>query len=269
MVTTQDNRLLEIRTPLGDNFLLISRFEAVEGISQLFRIEAELLHEETAAGYEPHVVDPKSLLGKSVTILVNARDGESREFTGIVNEFTQGTRHTRFSHYKISIVPHVWLLTQKHQSRIFQQKNVPDILKQVFEGFEFKFALQTTYEPRNYCVQYRETDFAFASRLMEEEGIFYYFEHTNDTHKMIVANDPQSHQKCPSKDEIPCFLEVADEEDWVSSIGTWRLDYKLQSGKVTLWDNHFQLPNKKLEAEQPALVSIAGNQELEIYDYPA
>src|SRR5829696_965352 len=268
MVTTQDNRLLEIRTPLGDNFLLISRFEAVEGISQLFRIEAELLHEETAAGYEPHVVDPKSLLGKSVTILVNARDGESREFTGIVNEFTQGTRHTRFSHYKISIVPHVWLLTQKHQSRIFQQKNVPDILKKVFEGFEFKFALQTTYEPRNYCVQYRETDFDFASRLMEEEGIFYYFEHTDGKHKIVFGDSPQAHPDCPGISEIPFFVEIGDPDDFVSSVNTFLADYRLQSGKVTLWDYNFQLPTNRLVNELTTALSYGDNHKLEIDDYP-
>src|SRR5262245_35901286 len=166
--TTQDERLLAIFTPLGKDYLLLNQFTATEGISQLFSIEAELLHEEDEATFEPTVIDPKSLIGQGVTITVTAPDGSGRDFSGMINRFSQGNRNPRFSFYNITIVPHIWMLTQQSQSRIFQQKTVPDILKEVFEGFEVKHELTRTYEQRNYCVQYRETDFDFASRLMEE-----------------------------------------------------------------------------------------------------
>src|SRR5205085_475362 len=127
---------------------------------------------------------------------------------------------------------------------------------------------QGTFSQRNYCVQYRETDFAFASRLMEEEGIYYYFQHMAEGHKMIVANTPQSHMDCPSKFKISFSTDVTTDEDFISSIATWRFDYRVQSGKVTLWDSHFQLPGKKLETEKPARQDIGADANLEIYDYP-
>ncbi|HEX9963208.1 MAG TPA: type VI secretion system tip protein TssI/VgrG [Pyrinomonadaceae bacterium] len=270
MATTQDGRLLSISTPLGKDFLLLKRMKASEGLSELFRIDVELLHEETGEGFEATPVDVEKILGKSVTLGITQRDGNTRMFNGIVSQFSQGTRDNRFSYYYATIVPSVWLLTQNVQSRIFQHISVPDILKKIFTGFEMIYEIQGTFHKRNYCVQYRESDFAFASRLMEEEGIYYYFEHAGGTHKMIIANTPQSHRACPGKNSIPCFVDVTrGAEDWVSSIATWRQDYQLQTGKITLWDHNFELPHKHLEAEKPSRFNVGGNQKLEIYEFPA
>jgi len=219
--TTQDGRLMSIATPLGKDYLLVNRFTATEGLSQLFSIDVELLHEENTVSFSPTTVDPHSLIGQSVTIFVSAEDGSTREFSGMVNKFSQGNRDVRFSYYYISVVPHIWLLTQKSQSRIFQQKSVPDILKQVLTGFQVKYELQGTYEPRNYCVQYRESDLDFVSRLMEEEGIYYYFEHSEGKDQMIIANTPQSHRDCPSKSIIPFFINVGGDKDFIGSVGSF------------------------------------------------
>ncbi len=268
--TTQANRVMAIYTPLGEDFFLVNKVSASESLSELYSYEVEVLHEEKPGGFAPTVVDPKKIIGQGVTIEVIQRDGTTRQFTGMVNRFSQGTRHARFSFYYLTIVPNVWLLTQIFQSRIFQQKSVPDILKIIFAGFDVSWEIQGTFEPRNYCVQYRETDFDFASRLMEEEGVFYYFEHTDGKHKMVIANTPQSHRDCPSKSTIPFFLDVSRAaEDFVTSITSWQTDYNLQTGKVTLWDHNFQLPGKKLEADKPSLFSIADNQKMEYYDFPA
>src|SRR5688572_22226127 len=128
MTATQDGRLMSIYTPLGKDVLLANRFIAHEGISQLFEYEVELLHEENKTVFTPYKVDPKQLLGLGVTLALTGLDESHREFSGIVNRFSQGSRDTRFSYYSMTVVPHVWLLTQKSQSRIFQQKSVPDIL---------------------------------------------------------------------------------------------------------------------------------------------
>ncbi len=269
MPTTQDRRLMSIATPLGKDYLLLNRLSATEGLSKLFSFEVELLHEETSPGFEPTIVEAKSILGQGVTISINQRDNTKRSFSGIVNQFSQGNRNTRFSFYYATIVPHIWILTQKRQSRIFQHKSVPDILREVFSGFEVSYEIQGQFKPRNYCVQYNETDFDFASRLMEEEGIFYFFEHKNGQHKMIVANTPQSHPNCPEKNEIPYFIKVErSDEDFISSIHTWQTDHRMQSGKVTFWDYHFQTPTNKLDASQPSYFNIADMRKLEIYEYP-
>lgn len=260
---------MSISTPLGKDFLLLKRMKATEGLSELFQIDVELLHEETSEGFEATPVDVQRILGQSVSIAVTQRDGNTRAFNGIVNRFSQGTRDDRFSYYYATIVPHVWILTQNVQSRIFQHVSVPDILKKVFAGFEIVPEIQGTFQKRNYCVQYRESDFAFASRLMEEEGIYYYFEHAGGTHKMIIANTPQSHRACPGKSSVPFFIDITrGQEDWVSSIATWRQDYQLQTGKVALWDHNFELPGKHLEVEKKSRFNVGGNQELEIYEFP-
>ncbi|MCY7344958.1 MAG: type VI secretion system tip protein VgrG, partial [Pyrinomonadaceae bacterium] len=269
MATTQQNRLLSISTPLGEDFLLINRLTATEEISSLFEYEVELLHEEEKPGFEATPIDAKKLLGQAVAIEINQRDGTQRLLGGMITRFSQGHRDIRFSYYYATIVPYVWLLTQISQSRMFQHLSVPDILKKVFTGFEVSYELQGSYKPRNYCVQYRETDFDFASRLMEEEGIYYFFQHTDGKNKMIVADTPQSHPDCPAKSDIPFALKVTDEEDFITSIKKWQNDHQLQTGKVSFWDFNFQAPSKKLDATQPTIFKVADNEKLEVYDFPA
>jgi type VI secretion system secreted protein VgrG len=270
MAVTQDSRQLKIATGLGEDFLLLQRLSAREELSGLFRYDVELWHEEAEAGDEPTYIDPKKILGKAVSISLRQTDGTERFFNGIVSEFEQGGRTNRFSVYQAAVVPQVWILTQNVQSRIFQNQSVPDILKKIFAGFEIGWELQGDYQPRNYSVQYRETDFDFASRLMEEEGIYYYFTHSEDNHKMIVADTPQSHRDCPKKKTIEYCLERAATDGFVSAIRTWNQRSNLRTGRVTLWDHNFQLPGKKLEADQPSLFPVAAtNKELEVYEYPA
>ncbi|MGI8468498.1 MAG: type VI secretion system Vgr family protein [Pyrinomonadaceae bacterium] len=268
MAITQANRMVQITTPLGEDYLLINKLTATEALSTLFNFEVELLHEEMEVGYKPTIVDVQQIIGQEVEITITQRDTTTRTFHGIVNQFSQGNRDERFSYYYATIVPAVWVLTQQHRTRIFQQMSVPDILRDVLGEFDVQYEQQGTFKARNYCVQYRETDFAFISRLMEEEGIYYYFKHGDGTHRMIIGNMSQSNLDCPSKSDVQCFLEVSDDEDWVGSIGTWRIDHRLQTGKVTLWDYNFQTPKKNYEAAQPALVNIGGNDKLEFYDYP-
>jgi type VI secretion system secreted protein VgrG len=265
MSVTQQNRIMSISTPLGEDELLLNKLSAAESLSELFSFEVELLRPE-----EKPPVKVENILGQNVGILVKQNDGTTRYFSGLVGKFALGSRDERFLYYYATIVPNVWVLTQKSQSRIFQHLSVPDILKKVFAGFSVTYELQGAFEKRNYCVQYRETDFDFASRLMEEEGIYYYFEHTEDGHKMIVANTPQSHKDCPSKAKIAYSLDVSSKEYFISSIDQWHVEYQVQSGKVTLWDSHFELPNKKLEAEKPLRTDIKPQtmKDFEVYDYP-
>src|SRR5262249_39961936 len=163
-----------------------------------FRFELDLLAESTAT------VKFDSILGQGVTVtLVMPADGSKRYINGIVSRFGQGGRRpsaqggATFTLYRAEVVPKLWMLTRNHQSRIFQQLAVPDILKQVLTGLDVSYQLQGNYLKRDYCVQYRETDFDFASRLMEEEGIYYFFTHKDGSHQMVVADTPQSFPDVP------------------------------------------------------------------------
>lgn len=268
MPLKQKGRQLLINTPLGEDFLLLKEFSALETISELFSFQLKLVHEETAENLIPTVVDPKKLLGQPVGIKICMPDKTARYFNGVISHWRQGNRNARFTHYQAIVVPKIWILTQKFQSRIFQRLTVPQILRKVFAGFSVKFELVGTFNRREYCVQYQETDFDFASRLMEEEGIYYYFEHTNSDHKMILANSPLSHRACPTESKFPFETDMTRRDGAISFIATWEMAYQLQTGKITVWDHNFELPRKRLEAEQPSLYPVANNGELEFFQYP-
>lgn len=269
MATTQDRRSIQLSTPLAKDYLLIKRMRCREGLNQLFRIEVEMLHEEETDGFTPTVVDPKKLLGNPMIISAHQAGPIERYFHGICINFTQGSRNARFSKYRAELVPKVWMLTQISQSRIFQNKTVPQILEEVLDGYEFDNEIKGIDKPRNFCVQYRESDWDFASRLMEEEGIFYYFEHTKNNHRLILANTPPSHRPCPSESKITFALERSELKDqWIPAIHSWRVDNKMLTGKYELRDFHFQLPTNDLLATQTSLFDIGKNQDLEHYDWP-
>ncbi|MGI8542100.1 MAG: type VI secretion system Vgr family protein, partial [Aridibacter sp.] len=268
MSITQDGRLLRIDTPLGKDYLLLNELQLTEELSDLFYCKVQLLHGEETKDFEPTEIDAPSILGQNVTITLEQRDGTSRKLNGIVNSFSRGDRDTRFSYYQATIVPKIWLLTQTIQSRIFQHKSVPEIVKEVLEGFDFSMQVQGDFKPRDYCVQYRESDFQFVCRILEEEGIYFYFEHSDTSHKMIIADTPESHQDAPTKNTITYIIKLDTEEKFVPRINNLWADYKLQTGKVAYRDYHFQTPTNRLETQQPSFYPVANNQNMEIYDYP-
>ncbi len=275
---SQANRLLAVTTSLGTDVLLLQQFTGTEAISRLFQFELEMLAVSTAT------IAFDAILGQTVTVSLMMPNGSTRYFNGIVNRFTQCQRipsaqgGATFTVYRAEVVPQFWTLTRIHQSRIFQQMTIPDILKQVLTSLNVSYQLQGSYFSRDYCVQYRESDFDFASRLMEEEGIFYFFTHSNGSHQMVVADTPQSHPDVPG----PTTLVYESMEGGIRTedrVQHWEKSQVLRSGKYRLWDYCFELPGKNLEAVKPTLDSIqvgtvshklkvGGNDQFEIYDYP-
>ncbi len=269
---TQQDRAMEVTTPLGKDKLLLIGFTGQESISRLFSFHLDLIAEnETDVAFD-------KLLGQKITVRLDLLDGEKRHFNGICNRISQGERGEVFTQYRMEIVPALWMLTKKAQSRIFQQMSVPDILKKVLDGLDVTYEIQGQFHPRDFCVQYRETDFNFASRVMEEEGIYYFFKHSDGGHKMVVANTTQSHSDLPSKSKI-IYEDVEGGTREEDRIYDWEKVQELRSGKYTLWDHSFELPHKHLEAEANILDSVqvgkvnhklkvGGNDKFEIYDYP-
>ena len=272
MSYTQDKRPIEVTTPLGKDVLLLVSFTGQEGISQLFNFQLDLLAENKSN------IACDKLLGQKITIRLNVSKDKKRYFNGICIRVGQGERDTVFTAYRLEIVPEFWQLTKKAQSRIFQQKSVPEILQEVLKGLDVKYEIQGTFHPRDFCVQYRETDFNFASRLMEEEGIYYFFTHTSDGHQMVVANTSQSHPDMPI-DSKPIYDGMAGGLRDEDRVHDWEKTQEWRSGKYTLWDHCFELPHKHLEAEANIVDSVQagreshrfkvnGNDKFEIYDYP-
>lgn len=273
---TQQNRPISVKTPLGEDVLLLIGFEGHESISRLFNFRLDLLAEDADK------IEFDKLLGQKITITLVLPDDRERYFSGICNRISQGARTEGdiFTSYGMEVVPTFWLLSKRVQSRIFQHITVPDILKKVLAGVDANFQIQGTFSPRDFCVQYRESDFDFASRLMEEEGIFYFFKHSADGHQMIVANTPQSHPEFETDSEKKVIYEALtggrrDE----TRVTAWEKIQELRSGKYTLWDHSFELPHKHLEAEVAIVDSVqvgevthklkvGDNSKLELYDFP-
>lgn len=271
---TQENRPLSVKTPLGKDVLLLVGFSGHEAVSQLFAFQLEFLAEDNTK------VKFDKLLGQAITVTLNLPEEKERYFSGVCRWVSQGGRDETFTAYRMEIVPQLWFLTKTTRSRIFQHISVPDILQKVLEGLDVSFEIQGNFRPRDFCVQYRESDFNFASRLMEEEGIFYFFKHTADGHKLVVANTPVSHSKFEKESESKIIYEEAfggfREENRILS---WEKMQELRSGKYTLWDHSFELPYKNLESQVDILETVTAgtidhnlklnaNEKFEIYDYP-
>ncbi|HEY6945456.1 MAG TPA: type VI secretion system tip protein TssI/VgrG [Candidatus Acidoferrum sp.] len=264
MIHTQEKRLLRLETPLGDDVLLLQTLSGHEGISQPFHLTLDLLSEN-------HSIVHKDIVGKQVTISVHHAGDDQRHWNGFVSRFACTGGDNRFSYYHAEIVPWLWFLTRTADCQIFQQKTIPEIIKKVFQdhGFQdFQDRTQATYPQREYVVQYRETAFNFVSRLMEEAGIFYFFEHDQSTHKLVFADKPQVHKNCPVQYKTRfnytpggTFLK----EDLVES---WGAEQELRPGKYALTDYNFQTPNTSLMANVQTVAEIGGNTKYEIYDYP-
>jgi len=268
----QADRIMTVTTPLPREALLMTGFSGHESISQLFEYRLELL----AANDVP--IPFEQVLGKTATVSLVLDPKKRRYFSGICNRISQGARDNTFTTYQMDVVPQFWFLTKRAQSRIFQQLTVPEILGQVLKGLNVTFELQGTFHARDYCVQYRETDFNFASRLMEEEGIFYFFKHDANGHTMVVANSQQSFPELA--DRARMTLGRSEEElSGDELVLSWEKTQELRSGRYTLWDHTFEIPHKHLEADKQIVDSVAAgqvshklrignNDKLELYDWP-
>jgi type VI secretion system secreted protein VgrG len=269
---TQANRPMTVTTPLGKDALFLVGFSGNEAISQLFSFQLDLLAENGKN------IPFDQVLGQKVTVSLLLPGNKKRFFSGFSSRFSQGVRDNTFTQYRLEMVPQFWFLTRRAQSRIFQRLSVPDILKKVLDGMDVAWEIQGTFQPRDYCVQYRESDFDFASRLMEEEGIYYFFKHTESGSKMVVANTPQSHPDLPDASKL-IYEEVEGGTRPEDRIFGWEKAQEVRSGKWTLWDHCFELPHKHLETDKtiPDSVQVGkvvhkqkvgNNDRLEIYDFP-
>ena len=233
MSYTQDERKISLDTPLGKDVLLLKGLTGEEGLSRLFEFEVLALAENRTK------VPFEELLGQKVTVKMKMGLDETPCFlNGLCHRVRQGGRDDTFTTYRVGMVPDVWKLSKKARSRIFQQMKVPDILKKVFAGFDVAWELEATYEPRDYCVQYRESDLNFACRLMEEEGIWFCFKHEDGSHKMVVGDSATVHPDVPGPKKVP-YEEVEGGTRDEERVFSWEKTQEVRSGKVTLWAHHF------------------------------
>lgn len=258
--TNQETRLLTLATPLGDDVLLLTAFSGQETMSRLFVYQLEMISEEED-------IKPQDIVGKNVTWGVQQVDKETRWFNGHVSRFSAtGTRMHDRRTYRMEVVPYFWFLTRTSNCRIFQKKQSPDIIKQVFGDYgltDVEFALKRTYSEWEYCVQYRETAYNFVARLMEHEGIFYFFKHDNGKHTLVVAD-----HKGAYKDVVESPVDYLAGTLSPNHIDSWEHRYEFRSGKMTHTDYYFETPSTNLLANTSTIIKIPGVDKFEMFDYP-
>ncbi len=261
---SQAYRETAVSSPLGEDVLLFRRMQAHEELGRLFELHLELLSERSSIAF-------KDLLGKPMTVSVQLPDQSTRYFSGFVTNLRYLGVRGRYSVFSVTLRPWLWFLTRTADCRIFQEMSVPDIIKKVFRDFgfssAFKESLSGTYKTWDYCVQYRETAFDFVSRLMELEGIYYYFTHEDGNHTLVLSDDYSSHKTFPGY-ATAVYIAPGDRRGFQGEcVSELVVGQAVQTGKVALNAFDFEAPTKTLKSATPAGWDYA-NGTYEVYDYP-
>ena len=256
-------RVMDIATPLGDGVLLFHGMRGREELGRLSEYHLDLLSPDGE-------IDVDAILGKNVTIKLALPDDSTRYFNGFVTRFSQGEVHGRYHHYSATVHPWLWFLTRTSDCRIFQEMTVPDIIKQVFADHpvaDFKLELTSTYRKWTYCVQYRETDFNFVSRLMEQEGIYYYFRHTDGHNTMVLTDSCSKHVPCSGYEEIAYIPPERLARPELEHISKWQFSREVQPGVYVHKDYDLERPSVDLKT-QKILARKYAPSNYEVFDYP-
>jgi type VI secretion system secreted protein VgrG len=243
----------------GPDLLGVVSFNGTEQMSVPFEYDIDLAVKEE--------LDYDKLIGKQALLSIPEAGG-SRLVHGIVNEIEYLQQGNVFYRYRISFVPRLWLLSLGDDRRIFQQMTIPEIIEQVLKdaGFttdQYRFIVNRDYKPRQYCVQYGESDLIFISRLMEENGLFYYFEHKKDDHVLVMGDHPGANVSIPDPNTIS-YREPTGTVDTEECIEEFSLARAIREGKIVLNDFNFKKPALDLKSPENAEV----DKELEVYEFP-
>lgn len=259
----EPQRLIRVKSSLGDDKFLVRELHATEALGQPFVIDLTLDSDDRDIGY-------KEILGEHLSVEIDLAGNQYRYFDGIVTSFAYAGLADFRATYRVTLRPWLWLLTRRAQCKIFQGKTAPAIIKDViraagFDDFEDKLQ-RTDYLKREYCVQYRESDFVFISRLMEQEGIYYYFKHERGIHKLVLCDGATAHGRYADKYGDINIARSADDKN-VGAVWDWTLGQELQSGQYTHTDYDLEKPNADLKKSK-SITQGHKEDSFEIYDYP-
>jgi type VI secretion system secreted protein VgrG len=255
---------MEIATPLGHDVLLFHHMHAREELSRLSEFHIDLLSEKPD-------IDLDQILGKMVTVKLELVDRAGyRFYNGYVTRFSQGGMYGRYHLYHAIVRPWLWFLTRTADCKIFQDMPVPDIIKAVFGDHgtaDFAFELTGSYRPWVYCVQYRETDFNFVSRLMEEEGIYYYFRHTDGHDTLVLTDSVGKHAPAATCAKLPFIPPGRLVRPELEHVSAWDFSREIQPGVYVHDDYDFKKPPLDLKT-QKVLARGYTPSDYEMFDYP-
>jgi len=258
------NRSVRMKTVLPAGVVSLKNARVREGLSTLTDTRIEFLSSDMQ-------LDLQKVLGTRITLEVDG-EGEAQGFSGICIAAEYVGLYQGLLHIVAEVRPWLWLLTRTKNSRIFQEMSAYDIIKDVLgdHGFtsDITEKVQGSYPTRTYCVQYRESDFDFISRLMEEEGMYYYFQQAGDKEKLVICDDVSAHAPIPDNAEIEFHFAEPEYRRRKDHIFEWTEATHLTSGKVTLDDYHFETPKSELKTTKAIPKGQHSSKDFELYDYP-
>ena len=260
---TQDKRIASLTTPLGKDKLVLTTFDGTEGLSELFEFCIDALSKDDNVNFD-------QVLGRSCCVSMKLGEGPERYFDGIAVEAQAIGMQGDLYAYRLILRPALWLLTRTNNCRIWHDKTALDIIKEVLNQRQVDFRTATTrnFPKLEYCVQYRETDFAFVSRLMEQHGIYYFFEHSTDQHMLMLADAPSSHRPIPGHSSVRFATKSAGRLHFPEQrLFGWTSERRFRTGKVQLRDYNFKQPNANMKGEANGTEKYTKAQ-MELYDYP-
>jgi type VI secretion system secreted protein VgrG len=262
MTISQDGRVGELITPLGKDVLVLQRFDGVESLGELFEFHVDALSEQEN-------IDFDKAIGRSCTIKIKTYQDKIRVIDGILTDAQWMEKTQDNHHYRLVLRPWFALLGHRATCRTFLNKNVKDIITDVITkaGFsDYQFKTTADYDTIPYCVQYRETDLAFCSRLMEQHGIYYFFQHAEGKHTMMLADSRASHQANPDIPKLPYLPVSVRGVNAQQRIGSWSSHRRFRTGKFVLNDYDFSKPPKNLQASNEAAANY-NHSKFEVYDW--
>ena len=254
--------LLRVSSDLGEGVLMATAFNAREEISQPFDFRVSLVSER-------HDIHPDAVLHHGMTVSVQHDGTPVRHFHGIVQSFsTDGKIDGRdLTVYQARLVPRLWFLGQTADCRIFQNKSVTDIVRAVTQDANMPapaFRLQNPHKPREYITQFNETDLAFVARLLQEEGAFYFFEHKEGDHELVIADHNGAFRSLPG---APLRFDSAVDDDEV--LTAWHRTQGTTHGRMRLIDYDPTSPKKRLDAQQQTILRAGGSNARDVFHWPA
>lgn len=258
----QAGRPILFESVLGTDTLLIASMDGIEYLCQPFSYELNLLSERID-------IRAEDLLGTPATVSLLLPTGEHRFFNGYINRFSLDGFEGTLVHYRAKLVPWLWFLSRTADCRIFQEKTVPDIVKSIFRehGFsDFEERLSGTYRNWTYCVQYRETDLNFVQRLLEHEGIYFFHEHVEGKHTLVLADNYSAHSAVSGYEEILYFPPGQTPLHDLERLDDWRLSHEVRPGAFAQKAFDFTAPRKNLLVRSNAAKGHALAEE-EVFDY--
>ncbi|MBL7646027.1 MAG: type VI secretion system tip protein VgrG [Candidatus Hydrogenedentes bacterium] len=263
MPRTQDTRWASIATPLGKDKLLFRRMAGVEELGRIFQYEVELCSEDPNITFD-------QIIGQNVTVRMNYSDSGARYINGVINRFARTQEVEDLTYYQATIVPTLWFLTRTRDCRIFQNKDAVAIIKEILgeqgiSDVEYKLG-SVTYPKREFCVMYRESYFDFISRLMEQEGIYYYFKHVDGVHTLVLINASSLHEAIPGYETMKFVLKDKGSIEQ-NSIFYWIEMGQFESGRFVYADFNPKTPKSVLKA-QSEIARANAKANLERFDYP-